>query len=223
MSASYLDVPLFAGQGTEAVNSLRAREQALHDATSPSGALLLSSCFDAFHKEISTLSLLEIEQSGIDRADFGSPKDILSSLPEHHVNNPIISSTKLFLFQCLRYLAHLETSNSSPSPSAHFLKANASYNLGVLGFSSGILTACVVAASQSTLTYISNSVEAFRLAFWIGARTQDYRRTVLGNERNHLPWSVVLLGIDAKEAEAAIDAFQCKVRKSYLITSLAII
>jgi hypothetical protein len=56
MSASYLDVPVFAGQCMEAVDSLQAHEQALHDATSPSGALLLSSCFDTFHQELSELS-----------------------------------------------------------------------------------------------------------------------------------------------------------------------
>jgi len=208
MSALYLDVPIFAGQGTEAADSLRAHEQALRDSTSPSGALLLSSCFDAFHQELSELSPHEIELSRVDRADFGSPNDIISSLPQYS-DNPIISSTKLFMFQSLRYLGHVESLKTSGFTDV--LKANTSHNLGVLGFSSGILVACVVAASQNTLVYISISVEAFRLAFWIWVRTQYYRKNVLGDGEEGLPWSVVLLGTDRKEADAAIEAFRHKV------------
>jgi hypothetical protein len=210
MSTSYLDVPVFAGQGTEAADSLRTHEQALHDATSPSGALLLASCFDGFHRELSGLSLPEIELSRIDRAAFSSPKDIIPSLPQHS-DNPIISSTKLFMFQSLRYLGHVESSTNSPSRFTDAMKANASCNLGVLGFSSGILVASVVAASQNTLMYISISVEAFRLAFWIGMRTQEYRMNVLGVGEESLPWSMVLLGTNRKDADAAIEAFRHKV------------
>ena len=113
MSALYLDVPIFAGQGTEAADSLRAHEQALHDVTSLSG-LLLSSCFDAFHQELPELSLREIELSRVDRADFSSLKYIILSPPQHS-DNSIISSTKLFMFQSLRYLGHVESLNNSPT------------------------------------------------------------------------------------------------------------
>ena len=207
MSSSYLNVPIFAGQGTDAADSPRIIEQSLRDLTSPSCALLLFSCFN---EELSKLSPVERQESGLEPTDFKSPKDLISSFPEHYVHNPIISGIKLFLFQSLRYLAHIERSSTSSHGFTDALKANAIHNLGVLGFSSGILPACVVATSQSALAYISNSVEGFRLAFWIGMRTMGYRRGILRDGGHHLPWSIVL-GMDRKEAEAAIDAFPLEV------------
>ena len=175
MAASYIEVPIFAGQDTDAIELISACEQALRDATLPSGSLLLSSCFDAFCTELSALSSTEVQQYGIDKAHFKTPKDILSGLPGRYENNPIVSGTKLCLLQCLRYLAHIESSGTSSSQFADALQSNACHNLGVLGFSSGILPACVVAASGSVLTYISYSVEAFKLALWVGVRTLFYR------------------------------------------------
>jgi len=205
MSSSSLDLPVFAGQGTDSVDSSRI------DLNLPSNTLLLSSCFDAFHTELSQLSLAECKDSGIDPADFKSPGDILSPLPEHYNRNPIISGIQLFLLRSTRYLAYIESSNNSQNRFTDVLKGNVANNLGILGFSSGILPACVVAASRSTLAYISNSVEAYRLAFWIGVRTLGYRRSVLMDGEDDLPWSVVLVGMDRHEAQAAIDDFQFKV------------
>jgi hypothetical protein len=105
----------------------------------------------------------------------------------------------------------MESSKNSPSRFTGVLKANASHNLGVLGFSSGVLSACVVAASQSTLAYISNAIEAFRLSFWIGVRTLGYQRNALRDGGIGLPWSVVLLGVDREEAEDAVEVFRIKV------------
>jgi hypothetical protein len=115
------------------------------------------------------------------------------------------------MFQSLRYLGYVESLNNSPSRFTDALKAHASRNLGVLGFSLGILVACVVATSQNTLVCISIFVEAFRLAFWIGVRTQYYRKNVLGDGKECLPWSVVLSGTNRKEADTAIEAFRHKV------------
>src|ERR1700692_5091967 len=81
MSSSSLDLPVFAGQGTDSVDSSQI------DLNSPSNALLLSSCFDAFHTELSQLSLAECNDSGIDLADFKNPGDIFSPLREHSNGN----------------------------------------------------------------------------------------------------------------------------------------
>ena len=211
MASSYLDVPIFAGQGTDSLHSPQVLEQALRDASLPSSALLLSSCFDAFRTELSFLSPVQLQESGLEPTDFKTPTDILTI--SRHVHNPIISSTRLFLFQSVRYLAHVDGSNDSPTRFADAFKSNASCgNLGILGFSSGIIPACVVAASQSSLAYISNAVEAFRLVFWIGVRALGYRVKVLkGGGGDRLPWGAVFLGMDRKEAGAAIEAFQAKV------------
>ena len=211
MASSYLDVPIFAGQGTDSLHSPQVLEQALRDASLPSSALLLSSCFDAFRTELSFLSPVQLQESGLEPTDFNSPTDILTS---RHVHNPIISSTRLFLFQSVRYLAHVDGSNDSPTRFADALKSNDAScgNLvGILGLSSGIIPACVVAASQSSLAYISNAVEAFRLVFWIGVRALGYRAEVLKGGGDRLPWGAVFLGMDREEAGAAIEAFQAKV------------
>src|SRR6202044_1216720 len=132
MSSSYLNVPIFAGQGTDAADSPQIIEQSLRDLTSPSCALLLTSCFDAFLEELSKLSQVERQESGLERTDFKSPKDLISSFPEHYVHNPIISGIKLFLFQSLRYLAHIERSSTSSHRFTDALKASTVHNLGVL-------------------------------------------------------------------------------------------
>lgn len=212
--ALHLDIPLFAGQGTDATNSTHTLQQALRDAASPSGAFLLSSCYDAFQKELVSLSSVELEESGIEPADFQDAKDILHIKSDHYIHNPIISGIRLFLVQSLRYIVHIETSSGSPGRFVDAIKLNASCKIGILGFSSGMLPACVVAASHSTLAYISYSVEAFRLAFYIGLRTQGYRREVLQGGKDAsigLPWSVVLLGMDRLGAQDAIDEFHHKV------------
>jgi malonyl CoA-acyl carrier protein transacylase len=219
MTFWHLDIPVFAGQGTDAANSAHTLQQALRDTASPSGSVLLSACFDSFHDELSCLSPIELEESELERADFLNAKDILSTFPDKYIHNPIISGTKLFLIQSLRYLAHVETSSDSPSRFLDALKLNVSSNLGILGLSSGMLPACVVAASNSTLAYISHSVEAFRLAFWIGVRAQGYRRRCLQAGEGHLvglPWSVILLGMDKQCALDAIDEFNQKVRSEGL-------
>jgi len=43
-------------------------------------------------------------------------------------------------------------------------------------------------------------------------RKQDYRMTVLGDGEECLPWSVVLLGTNRKDADTTIEAFRHKVR-----------
>lgn len=204
-----LNIPIFAGQGTSAANSPATRKQALKDASTPAGSLLHAACFETFHSELSSLPRDEILKAGIDLSDFKNKNTLLDVPAERYLNNPIITGTTLFLLQSLRYLAYIEsfgTAAESPTPFSDVLKGNLEYNLGVLGFSSGILAAVVVATSFNTISYISRSVEAYRLAVWIGIRTQQYRKqTIIGDSPS--PWSLVFLGLDKKSAEEAIAAF----------------
>ncbi|TFK43602.1 polyketide synthase [Crucibulum laeve] len=204
-----LDVPVFAGQGTSAANSPATRQQALRDASSPVGSLLLSACFEAFHSEVSSLSAEELLQAGIDLSDFKNKNALLDLPADRYLTNPIITGTTLFLLQSLRYVAFVEANgaaNHSLTPFSDVLKDNLQYNMGILGFSSGILPACVVGTALNTVTYITQSVEAYKLAIWIGIRTQIYRAAVL-TSNPELPWSLVFLGLDKKSAEEAVNTF----------------
>ncbi|KDQ50552.1 hypothetical protein JAAARDRAFT_583047 [Jaapia argillacea MUCL 33604] len=214
----FSDVPTFAGQGTAAGNSAQTRQQALRDAETASGLLLLSSCYQAFLIEISSLSLTELKQTEIDLSDFATAQSLLAVPAEKYQRNPIISGTTLFLVQALRYLAHIESSgiaNNSITPFSDALRGNIANKLGVLGFSSGILAACVVGTSMTSISYISNAVEAYRLAFWIGVRSQQYRTATLSVEGapgkdSMLPWSLVFLRMNRATVEQAIEEYTQK-------------
>ncbi len=205
-----LNVPVFAGQGTTAADSSATRKQASTDASSSAGSLLLTACFEAFHAELSCLSQHEILTSGIDVSDFKSKMTLLDIPAERYLHNPIITGTTLFLLQSLRYLAYVESSGAdgeSLTPFSDILRGNLENSLGVLGFSSGILPAVVTGTSFNTISYISRSVEAYRLALWIGIRTQRYKvQTDLYDPA--APWSLVFLGLSKESAEDAIANFK---------------
>ncbi|KAF7776218.1 hypothetical protein Agabi119p4_4611 [Agaricus bisporus var. burnettii] len=208
-AATFLNIPVFAGQGAAAADYIAFRKQAQRDATSSAGSLLLTACFEAFRAELSCLSQVEILRTGIDLSNFKHRNALLDIPPDCYLSNPILTGTTLFLFQSLRYLAYIETSGGveeTLAPFSDVLKGNREYQLGVLGFSSGILPAVVVATSFNTISYISRSVEAYRLAFWIGVRVQPFREKIaLPNPDS--PWSLVFSGLDKKSAEEAIIAF----------------
>ncbi|KAG1882787.1 putative polyketide synthase [Suillus subluteus] len=199
LSSIPVTVPLFPGQGSSAGALALALQQALRDIRSPSGHLLLAACHETFLAELSKLSEDELIETNISLADFEDATSLLSSLPLYK-NNPIIWSISLFLVQALRYLAHF---SSAPN-----------HSLGVSGFSSGIITACVVGASTSVITFMSNSVEAFRLAFWIGMRSMQYRtkelQSALGFPDTGLPWSVVCVGLSRDDVLGFISDFESK-------------
>ncbi|OAX36486.1 putative polyketide synthase [Rhizopogon vinicolor AM-OR11-026] len=203
-------VPLFSGQGSTATTLALTRQQALRDIRSPHGHLLLTSCHEAFYAEVSKLSEHELSESYISLIDFQEASSLLSfsSFYEH---NPIISGISLFLVQALRYLAYLSTTEASGLSSTEILR-NTNHHFGVVGFSSGIITACVVGASGSVLTFISNAVEAFRLAFWIGMRSMQERtqelRSALMFPDTQLPWSIVCVGLTKPDVLCFISDFE---------------
>lgn len=214
MVSAVLNIPIFAGQGTAAASSFSTRNQALNDASSPAGSLLLSTCHEAFHAELASLSSDELEQIDIDKADFLTREALLDFRTERYLHNALISGTSLFLIQALRYLAIVDAfAESSLVPFVDLLRCNAEHNVGILGFSSGILPACVASTSTSAITYISRAVDAYRLAFWIGVRTQQFRVITLNTPGDpSLPWSIVLLGLGRNDAENLIVKFTAFVR-----------
>jgi Starter unit:ACP transacylase in aflatoxin biosynthesis len=205
---------VFPGQGTVAAYSLQTRHQAFGDSSSPSGSTLLSAYHEIFHAELSALPASDLSNIDLDATDFIKKESLLELPKERYVNNPIISGPSLFIIQTLRYLAFVEETGSSTNsltPFSDLLKPNLEYGPGVLGFSSGILTACVVGTSFSTISFISRAVEAYRLAVWIGIRTQLYRRATLDaafiDTNTTLPWSLVCFGMSKTTVEESIMNF----------------
>ena len=213
---STLVLPVFAGQGTTRTSLRHAADQAIRDADSPTGSLLLSSCLDVFLSELAALSPEELDQSGISPSDFGDPRHLLTPDPKY-VKNHIISGNFLFLAQILRYQSYVQTTSRS---FFDLLKANVDHAAGVLGLSSGIFPACVVAASRNPLSYITISVEVFRLVFWISLRVLQFTRKLLKEKPvdTTLPWSVACLGLTKADVEHHIARFEQKVSlESYLL------
>ncbi|KAJ3918687.1 polyketide beta-ketoacyl-synthase [Lentinula edodes] len=209
LSRPRLLVPIFAGQGSTPsthssyINSTIRRSQ--HGLC----ATLLTICHEAFIDELSSLSALELTQAGVDPNDFRSPETLLTMWMSRFPHNALISSSALVLMQLLQYLSFVErfgAENGSLRPFADLLIGHSKSSVGILGFSSGIVSACVVASSNSAKSYLSFALEAYRLALWIGIRCQLYRFGT-SNADTTLPWSVVFLGISTEEAQEAISNF----------------
>jgi malonyl CoA-acyl carrier protein transacylase len=211
--SSTVAVPLFPGQGSSPSAIAVALQQALHDIRSSNGQLLLTSCHDAFIAEVLKLSEDELNQSRISLIDFRDPTSLLSNSSLYQ-NNPIFSSTSLFLIQVLRYLVHFSGSSAELNG-----RNDPDHSLGVAGFSSGIITACVVGASNSVISFMANAVEGYRLAFWIGVRSMQYRtkelQSALGFPDTGLPWSVVCIGLTQADVLSFISDFETRVRAAY--------
>ncbi|KAF9263364.1 ketoacyl-synt-domain-containing protein [Marasmius fiardii PR-910] len=211
-----VSIPVFAGHGTTAFASQNFREQAFQDASHPSVAFLLNACHDAFRQERAALSSGELENVNI--PELATLEEFLSIIREPPTtNNSFLSSLSLLLIQSLRYFAHVETSSSpdSVTPFSQYLITNSKHELGVLGFSSGMLPACAVACSRDSLSFIRQTVEIFRFTFWLGLRCHQYQfnatRTVdeLQNSTFH-SWSRVVMGKTVSEVGDVLNAFNAK-------------
>lgn len=202
-------LPVFAGQGTTRTSLKQAADQAIRDADSPAGSLLLSSCFDAFLAELAALSPEDLDQSGICPSDFEDSLRLLTPDPKY-VKNHVISGIFLFLAQVLRYQSYVHLTSRSL---LDLLQTNTNHAAGILGLSSGIFPACVVAASRNTLSYITVAVEVFRLVFWIALRVLQSTRKFLKEKPvdTTLPWSVACLGLTKADVEQQIARFEQKV------------
>ena len=219
--ASKIVLPVFAGQGSTRRSLSHAAEQAVRDADSPAGSLLLSSCLDVFLAELAALSSVELDQSGICSCDFTEPRRLLIPDPKY-AKNHVISGIFLFLAQVLRYQSYVHLTSRSL---LDLLQTNTNHAAGILGLSSGIFPACVVAASRNTLSYITVAVEVFRLVFWIALRVLQSTRKFLKEKPvdTTLPWSVACLGLTKADVEQQIARFEQKVSWMSLLVFLPLI
>lgn len=195
------NIPVFAGQGSLALFTPKARAVATKDASSATGSLLLEAAHHAFIAELSSLSASKRSAIGIDLADFRTPQTLLEPTVKYQ-SSCIIQGTILCLFQLLRYLSYIEA-----TPGIPFNTASTSIS-EVTGFCSGSLTAAVVASSHTTVDFLSNSVEAFKLAVWIGYETELYRLSERPeSEKELLSWGLVIFGWTREVALERVAAF----------------
>ncbi|KAF8881857.1 beta-ketoacyl synthase [Infundibulicybe gibba] len=201
--ATLLEVPVFSESVFLASPSSQEYEGFLEYASSSSGSILLSACHAAFHEELSTLTPSELGLLEIRLSDFKETVAVLFQQGKRYRTSLLISSTSQFLQQCLRYLAFVEgrgASNSSLTPFSDVLKRNLQHNVGILGFSSGILSACIVGTSFSSITYISRVVEGYRLLLWINIRSHLTPQSISG-----ITYSSCAFDLDKTCAEEIID------------------
>lgn len=205
-----IQVPVYAGQGTSLADSQQACRKALACIKEPAGALLLTSCFDAFLVELASLDKAEIEGANIDVSSFDRPQSLLDLADDEVLSNPIMSGARLFLQQTLTYLSAYANSTAS---SLSWAKRT---NNVVLGFSSGILSALVAATSSSTIEYLSSAVGVFRVAFWLGFRANSARSRMLEgaglSKDDARPWALVFVGWSKEDALTHVSEYNTQVR-----------
>lgn len=206
--SAQLFLPVFGGQGISHLDPCNSRVDLA--SLSPFGITLLSACHTAFLSELASLDAERRTIVDICASQFAEKEFILWPQNDLVFDNPAFSGSHLLLTQVLRYLSFVEkfAAASVPIPFTDVLRSNAHHGVGILGFSSGIISACVVASSSSILSFINHAVEAYRLAFWIGIRSQIYRAALLstGDVAPH-PWAIMLLGIMRDELLRSIEHF----------------
>ncbi|KDR83172.1 hypothetical protein GALMADRAFT_134664 [Galerina marginata CBS 339.88] len=212
-SFTHIFLPVFGGQGTLAFDPGNDFHRFSNLTSSPSASVILSACHTAFHDEVASLDTKDQDKLGICLSQFKHKESILKPQNEQQFNNPVFAGPILLLFQLLRYLSFIENApitTDSTTPFTDALRCNTDHGVGILGFSSGIISACVVATSPSALSFISHAVEAYRLALWIGIRSQFYRAGLQQSSAlpiDYRPWALVIVGIKKVNLKHAIDDF----------------
>lgn len=197
-------VPIFSGLSTTAAISDAWRNQSLSDSDSPSGSLLLQSCYHAFLEELASLSSNDLRHLGVSSCDFPTAASLLTH--EGNTNHILLSHSYLFLSQALRWLSL----NDSSRQDAFVQPFDPT--VGCLAFSLGALVAPVVASSTTLLGYLSSAVEAYKVTLWIGIRVHLYHH---GNPSFGTPrdssWSIACTGISLIAAQRLITDFHATV------------
>lgn len=197
-------IPVFSGQGSLSIFSPKARAVAAKDSSSPTGSIFLDAVHHAFSEELSSLTAEERSKSGVNLSDFPTPKSLLEPR-EKYQTNAIVQGTTLCLFQLLRYLSYVENTTDL------IFENLPSKFLEVSGFCSGSLPAAVVASSRTIVNFLSNSVETFKLALWIGYRCELFRiAESVPEEKELLSWGLVIFGWTREVALDRIEAFNAK-------------
>ena len=199
-------VPIFSGLGTSDVISEEWLRQSLTDSDSPTGSLLLQSCYFAFVTELASLSSADLCLLGISLADFHTPTSLLTLGKTNHI---LLSHSFLFLSQALRWLSLIDPSRQDA------LVQQLDVTIGCLSFSLGVLIAPVIASSTTLLDYLSSAVEAYKVTLWIGIRLHLHRHRNPSRITLHeSSWSIVCTGISPPAAQRFIADFHAAVSET---------
>nr|APX43980.1 polyketide synthase [Pestalotiopsis microspora] len=197
-------VLLFGGQGSTAIFSPHAFENAEQDVRSASaGSILLSRCHAAFLREIACLEALSRERLAIDVEDFSSARDLLRPAEKYHTN-AIIQATTIYLCQMLHYLAEIQKSDTQFEEFYERIRETA-------GFSSGLLPATIIARSRTLDELVTDGVEGFCLAFWIACRSLLFGIEATQKHPTddtidaEATWSLVIRGLSSSQLEERLD------------------
>ncbi|KAF9565096.1 polyketide beta-ketoacyl-synthase [Agrocybe pediades] len=218
-------IPVFGGQGSSILGASQDLG-ALPRTTSVS--FLLDACYSAFHSEFASIDPIDHAKVGVCLSHFKAPLSIICPPYDIYLVNPAYSMPALLLNQALLYLSYVEDKAATSLQAisfTDFLQSNATCSVGVIGFSSGILAACVVATSPSQHSFVHHAVEAYRLAIWIGIQSQIYRSDVLDQGHAHsrlLPWGFVLIGLNKERLQGLVHEFN-EVTGKDLVTITAVL
>ena len=205
-------VPIFSGLGTSAAISEAWQKQSLSDSNSPSGSLLLQSCYHTFVKELASLSSGDLFLLGISLDDFPTPTSLLTH--EGNTHHILLSHSFLFLSQALRWLS-LNDSFQQDAFAQPF-----DVTIGCLSFSLGVLIAPVIASSTTLLDYLSSAVEAYKVTLWIGIRVHLHHHSDPSClALRDSSWSIVCSGISPLAAQQLIADFHAAVSDFTLPTA----
>lgn len=188
-------LPVFGGQGVLSFDPEGASKCLALYTSFSSGAVLYAACYDAFHTELRSLPSDLVEKVGICACDFKKRGSVLNPIHEQYLLNPVVSGTTLLLQQALQYLFFVEKFESETKEDCSLgnkFYLNTPHKVGILGFSSGILAAAVVAASRTKIDFIKHVVEAYCLAFWIGVRVHLYQLTIQLHQNSN-QWALVII------------------------------
>lgn len=197
-------VLLFGGQGSTAIFSPLAVENAEQDIRSASaGSILLSRCHAAFLREIACLEAPSRERLAIDVEDFSSARDLLRPA-EKYYTHAMIQATTIYLCQMLHYLAEIQKSDIQFEEFYERIRETA-------GFSSGLLPATIIARSRTLDELITDGVEGFCLTFWIACRSLLFG--IEATEKHptddtidtEATWSLVIRGLSSSQIEDRLD------------------
>ena len=184
-------ITLFGGQGSNSLFSNRTTTAAVENLNSSTiAALLLSRCHSAFLGEFLRARTTQAPSVIEELAQLANAADLLNPPSALH-SNPIIQGSTLCLHQLLEHVARIVPGNRAVSGTLTDQTDEA------VGFCSGILPAAVVSSAESAEQYLTYSVHAIRLAFWIGYRVAEFCEQERGRRwRDEGPWAVVLMKKD---------------------------
>ena len=203
-----MNIPVFAGLGSNSLFSSSTQATALADCSTPEAQTLLKACHRVFVAELSASTQKDDLETGISLDDFREPENLLLPPSRYH-KNAIIQNTTLSLVQLLRYLAHCVTSpEGSVRP-----------NFGTAGVCSGLLTAVAVAAHNDAVRFLSYSQQSFHVALLLGIRMEQHTKQVLNASKcdKDLPWGMIIDGIKLDQAEELTSVYERKVCVDYLM------